>query len=381
VKTSKSKVLIVDDVEENRKIFQRQLRRMGHSTILASDGLVALAEAKRRVPDLILLDIAMPNMDGMSVLQTLKSDENFRHIPVIMISGIDEMENVARCIKLGAEDYLVKPPNLTLLKARIFSALEKKHLFDKETTMRKAMEKFNLHLQDRVSKKENELSQAYLDTLNRLVVAAEFKDEETGEHIMRISRYSALLAEKAGLGRNYVQNILYASPLHDVGKIGVPDSILLKKGSLTSEEFDLMKNHTIIGSQILANAKAKIIQVAHQIALTHHEHWNGKGYPQGLVGDRIPLVGRIVAVVDTFDALTSKRPYKDPYPVDVACEIIRNEQAKHFDPAITDIFLENLSAFVAIKEEVSGPESIQVSDFTWSERDQSRQEKIIFKTN
>ena len=215
-----------------------------------------------------------------------------------------------------------------------------------------------------------ELQEAYLDTIHRLVLAAEYRDEDTGKHIMRMSRYSALIAEKLGLPAGEVQNTLYAVPMHDVGKIGIPDDILLKKGRLTEEEFQIMTTHTTIGANILADSSAEILQVAQQIALCHHEKWNGKGYSQGLSGENIPMVGRIVALADTFDALTSRRPYKDPYPVEIACDIIKKERGQHFDPDVVDIFIENLEEMLKIKAEVSSVEDLGLSDFTWSERDQ-----------
>ncbi|MBW2334615.1 MAG: HD domain-containing protein [Deltaproteobacteria bacterium] len=197
-----------------------------------------------------------------------------------------------------------------------------------------------------------ELEKAYLDTIHRLVLAAEYKDEDTGDHIVRMSRYSALIAEKLGLPAKEVQNILYAAPMHDVGKIGIPDSILMKPGKLTDEEFETMKTHSIIGANILAYSKAEVLKLAEQIAISHHEKWNGKGYPQGLAGDNIPLAARIVGLTDVFDALTSKRPYKDPFPVEVALDIIKKDRGEHFDPDVVDVFLENIDEIVKIKEEV-----------------------------
>lgn len=216
-----------------------------------------------------------------------------------------------------------------------------------------------------------DLQEAYLDTIHRLALAAEHKDEDTGDHILRISRYTAFLAEKLGLPPDEVQNIRYAAPMHDVGKIGTPDHILLKSGKLTDQEFDLMKMHTTIGAKILGNSKAKILQVAEQIALSHHEKWNGKGYPRGLSGENIPLVGRIVALADTFDALTSKRPYKEPYPVAIALEIIKKERGQHFDPDVTDVFLENIDEILKIKSEAGSTEDSSLSGFTLSKRDQA----------
>jgi len=215
-----------------------------------------------------------------------------------------------------------------------------------------------------------ELQEAYLDTVYRLALAAEYKDEDTGDHIKRMSRYSALIAEKLGLPAKEVQNILYASPMHDVGKIGIPDSILIKPGKLTEEEFEIIKTHSTIGAKILAHSKSKILQVAEQIELSHHEKWNGKGYPQGLSGDTIPLAARIVALADTFDALTSKRPYKDPFPVEVAIDIIKKERGQHFDPDVVDVFLENIDEILKIKAEVHLKEGFSLANFTKIKGDQ-----------
>jgi len=195
-----------------------------------------------------------------------------------------------------------------------------------------------------------ELQESYLDTIHRLALAAEYKDEDTGDHIVRMSRYCAFIAKKHGLSPMEVHRILYASPMHDIGKIGVPDNILVKPGKLTDEEFETMKTHTTIGAKILAHSKSEILKVAEQIALYHHEKWNGTGYPHGLSGDTIPLTARIVALADAFDALTSKRPYKDPYPFEVACDIIKKECGQHFDPAVVDVFLENIDEILKIKQ-------------------------------
>ena len=197
------------------------------------------------------------------------------------------------------------------------------------------------------------LQKAYLDTINRLVLAAEYKDEDTGDHIMRMARYSALIAEKLCLPARDVQNIFYAAPMHDVGKIGIPDSILMKPGKLTAEEFEIIKTHTTIGAKILANSESEILNIAEQIALSHHEKWNGKGYPQGLSGDEIPLFGRIVGLADVFDALTSRRPYKNPFSVEVALDIIKKDRGKHFDPEVVDVFLENIDEVLQIKASVN----------------------------
>ena len=216
-----------------------------------------------------------------------------------------------------------------------------------------------------------ELQESYIDTIHRLALAAEYKDEDTGDHIKRMSRYCSLIAEKLDLPSKEVQNILYASPMHDVGKIGIPDSILMKPGKLTEEEFTTMKNHSIIGANLLSYSKSEVLKIAEEIAISHHEKWNGKGYPQGLAGEKIPLVGRIVGLADVFDALTSKRPYKDPFPVEKTIDIIKKERGEHFDPHIVDVFLENIDEILKIKAAVGSAEDVSLSDFVWSERDQT----------
>lgn len=215
-----------------------------------------------------------------------------------------------------------------------------------------------------------ELQESYRDTIFRLVLASEYKDKDTGAHITRMSRYSIQLAVKLGLSQSEIDNIGLAAPMHDVGKIGIPDQIILKNGMLTDIEFSVIKTHTTIGALILENSRASILQTARTIALSHHEHWNGYGYPTGTKGEQIPLAARIVAISDTFDALTSRRPYKSPYPIDIACHLIAQERGKHFDPDIVDVFLSNIDEFVNIKREIDEIEpQISSYDFIWSERD------------
>ena len=256
-------------------------------------------------------------------------------------------------------------------------------IYNLEKEKRKKLEAANLQLREyagalnqticQLKEANAELNEAYLDTIRRLVMVAEFKDEDTGYHITRISRYCALIAEKIGLPAAEVKNILSASPMHDVGKISIPESILMKPGKLTAREFEIVKSHTTTGARILSDSKARVIQVAQQIALSHHEKWNGKGYPYGLAGEEIPLTGRIVGIVDVFDALITKRPYKDPYPLEIALDIIIKERGVHFDPEVTDVFLDHVDAIMRIKEEV---ESLDLSEaeFRWSERDEATPE-------
>ncbi|MFP4498931.1 MAG: HD-GYP domain-containing protein [Vulcanimicrobiota bacterium] len=223
-----------------------------------------------------------------------------------------------------------------------------------------------------LKKANDELKEAYIDTVNRLALAAEFKDEDTGDHIIRVSEYSAFLAKKLGLNREEVEIILYATPMHDIGKVGISDDILLKKGKLTPDEFITMKTHTIIGANILSNSKSKIIQVAELIAMTHHEKWDGNGYPRGLKGTGIPIYGRIVAIADVFDALTSRRPYKEPYPLDIALEIIKQGKGTNFDPMIVNLFFEFIDDVLEIRNRVGSDVKITPGNIVWSERDLKR---------
>jgi len=237
--------------------------------------------------------------------------------------------------------------------------------FYKDKQILKYAEDLNSLFQ-KVRSQKRELQTAYMDTIHRLVVAAKYRDKNTGNHIIRMSWYSTFLAGKYGLSSKDVRNIQFASPMHDIGKIGIPDKILFKPGELTPEEFDIIKTHTTIGADILGNSKTEILNLASDIALTHHEKWDGSGYPGGLSGEAIPLAGRIVAVADVFDTITSKRPYKDIYPISMACNIILKEGGKHFDPRVVDIFLENIDAIIKIKEEVDSAGSSTLKDNSYS---------------
>jgi putative two-component system response regulator len=218
----------------------------------------------------------------------------------------------------------------------------------------KQLKKYAIDLRKTISTLElvnKELQDAYYDTIHRLVLAVEYKDKFTGSHIVRMSRYSALLAKKIGLPTSEVLNIFYAAPMHDVGKIGIPDTIISKPSKLTSDEFDIIKKHTVIGAEILDNSKSNILMIAREIALSHHEKWDGGGYPHGLKNESIPLSARIVALADTFDVLISKRSYKEPYPVSSALDIIKSEREKHFDPNVVDVFENNLDEIMKVNSE------------------------------
>ncbi|NVL91961.1 MAG: HD domain-containing protein [Desulfobacterales bacterium] len=230
----------------------------------------------------------------------------------------------------------------------------------------KYAEDFNKNYVD-LKAAHQDLQEAYLDTIHRLVRASEYKDEDTGAHIVRMGRYSALIAQKLGFTAREVQIILYAAPMHDVGKIGIPDNILMKPGKLTEEEVRIMRTHSTIGANILAYSKAEVLKVAEQIAISHHEKWDGTGYPLGLAGEDIPLVGRIVGIADVFDALTSKRPYRGAYSIEAAIDIITKDRGRHFDPRVADVFLENIDEVLKEKEEVNSTQDMILSDTTRGE--------------
>jgi len=236
------------------------------------------------------------------------------------------------------------------------------------------LHEINKNLRQKVKeldKAKKNIHEAYKDTINRLVLASEYKDNETGNHILRMSRYSIFLAKLCGFNDAQLEEIELAAPMHDVGKIGIKDSILFKNGKLTDDEFNEMKKHTTIGADILKNPDSPILECARQIALCHHEKWNGRGYPNGISGKDIPIHARIVSISDTFDALTSKRPYKTPYPIDVSCDIIKKGRGEDFDPDLVDLFLTNIDGFVNIKNQVedSVDEAEVKANFAWSERD------------
>jgi putative two-component system response regulator len=358
--TNQHKILIVDDIEPNRLVLNDQVVSLGHIPVMAGNGLSALRQISNEKPDLVLLDIMMPEMDGYQVLETMKSDKNFRHIPVIMISALDELESVVRCIQKGAVDYLVKPFNPILLKARIDSALAIKRLHDQEETYRVHIEQYNLKLENRVRERTKNINDTRLEIIYRLGRAAEFRDNETANHVVRMSHLSARLGKEAGMNEGDVEILLQASPFHDIGKIGIPDNILLKPDKLNAEEWEVMKSHTEMGAEILSGSEWDLLVVAERIALTHHEKWDGSGYPKGLRGEDIPLVGRIVAICDVFDALTSERPYKNAWSDEEAMAFLTENSGGHFDPKMVTLFKNILPEMLQIKEKYAEGKCVNV---------------------
>lgn len=344
-------LLIVDDTEVNRDLLGRRLKRIGYRLSFAVDGQDALDKIRDGHFDLILLDVMMPRIDGIQVLATLKADDALRHIPVIMITALNEMDSVVRCIEMGAEDYLPKPFNPTLLEARISASLEKKRLHDLQADYRRRIEEHNTLLEEQVRRQVREITSAHLAAIFSMSKLAESRDPETGHHLERVREYCRLLATRLSgdeacrhlIDERFIENIYAASPLHDIGKVGVPDHILQKPGKLTAEEFAAMKTHSLIGAQTLRAVDSQhpgnaFVAMGIEIAESHHEKWNGSGYPHALKGEAIPLPARIAALADVYDALTSKRCYKEAMPHEKATEILLAESGQHFDPRIIEAY-------------------------------------------
>jgi len=335
----KAKILVVDDEDGNLRLVEAALRLLGYQVTLALDGEEALAKVKETPPDVILLDTLMSKMDGFEVARRLKNNETTKTISVIMMTALNEVEDRAKALEAGVDDLLTKPIDEAELRARVNSLLKVKAYNDHMSNYQKELEAEITQRTEGLAKAFEKVKIASLDTVYRLSRAAEYKDEDTGAHVERMSHYSSAIARSMGHDDDFVERILWASPMHDIGKIGIPDRVLQKPGKLDPDEWVIMKQHTTIGAEILKDASADFIKLAADIALTHHEKWDGNGYPQGLKGSNIPLAGRIVALADVFDALTSERPYKAPFPLEKALAIIKDGQGSHFDPQVVDAFL------------------------------------------
>lgn len=307
-------ILVVDDVSTNLALCKKILHQAGYDTCFAQSGHEALERARAERPNLILLDVMMPEMDGYTVCRQLKLDAATRDIPVIFITAREDEAYEAEGFAAGAVDYILKPISAPRLLARVRNQLSLVRLEQLEKTQRLIVEK-----------------------LGR---AAEYKDNETGFHVIRMSHYCRILAIAAGLSQRQADLLFHAAPMHDVGKIGTPDHILLKEDRLNAQEWEVMKQHPLIGADIIGNHDIPLLQAAREIALTHHEKWDGSGYPKGLQGEDIPLFGRIVAIADVFDALVSRRPYKCRWSLQETCERLRQDAGTHFDPRLVELFLQ-----------------------------------------
>jgi len=348
--TNGSNVLIVDDDPVNCHLLSNILQEEGYRTDIADSGEVALASVKRSLPDIILLDVMMPGINGFDVARMLKEDSSSEGVPIIMVTALDDTKSREMGLLQGVEEYITKPVIASELKIRVRNLLRLKLAND-------ILKDHNAVLEEEVERRSKALLHSFEEGLYMLMRAAEYRDDETGAHIRRISYYTKHLAKAIGMDDDYCNTIFLASPMHDIGKIGIPDSILLKPGPLEAQEWVAMKRHTTIGAGILAGGTSPYVKMGEKIALSHHERWDGSGYPNKLAGKDIPLAARIMALCDVYDALRSKRPYKPAYEHDKCVETIRNgdERIKrsHFDPEIIDVFLKKHKMFEDIYETMS----------------------------
>ena len=345
--TKKATILVVDDTPDNL-ILMNNLLKGDYKVKIANDGEKALKiAASESPPDLILLDIMMPGMDGYEVCQHLKRDPRTTNIPVIFLTAKAEVEDEKKGLELGAVDYITKPISPPIVMARVKNHIALKAAAD-------FLHDQNDFLELEVAKRTREVQESYLETIFTLTRAAEYRDEDTGAHVQRIGYYSRELARMLGLDKDFIDKIFFASPMHDIGKIGVPDHILGKSGDFTPDEWEVMKGHTWMGSKILGDSKSPYLKMGAEIALNHHERWDGGGYPNGKRGEAIPLTARIMNICDIYDALRSKRPYKPAFDhlktVDIITRGDGRTQPEHFDPVIFSAFKQNHQSFRDIFE-------------------------------
>ena len=334
-----SRILLVDDSSTIRAVTKYLLEKQGHTVVVAEDGVKGW-ETLNRISseiDMVITDINMPHMDGRQLVGLIREEKKFRLIPVVVSTTISEKESIKLLLNMGADDYIIKPFSSEEFIARIQSHLRVKTLYGELVTVNQRLAKLSETLELRVAERTDELYQSNLDAIYSLATAADSKDEITGNHVYRIQRFSEALALKMGLGEKLAVEIGYSSIMHDVGKLSIPDEILKKPGKLTAEEFTIMKTHTTHAERILP--KKDFYAMARIVARSHHEKWDGSGYPDGLKGENIPLPARIVAVADAFDAMISRRQYKEAWPMSQAMDEIVKSGGRHFDPEIADTWV------------------------------------------
>ena len=334
-----ARILVVDDSPANVLLLEKilQLNRY-HRIRSITDPREFFVVFQEFHPDIILLDLQMPHLDGFTILERLRNERADKILPVIVITAQNDKENKLKALEFGAQDFLGKPFDNIEVITRIGNLLQNKMLYD-------TVENNNLFLERKVQERTNEVKKMQVEIVDRLMRAAESRDQGTGNHIARISSYVTILASKLGYSEEEAILIGNASKMHDLGKVGIPDSILLKPGILTNVEMERMKGHSAKGAQILSGSKYELLKIAEQIAQTHHEKWDGSGYPDGLKGEAIPLVGRIAALADVFDALITSRPYKDAWFFDDVLTYINDQRGFQFDPMVVDAFFDSVDAF------------------------------------
>lgn len=373
--SKRANILLVDDEEANLKLLTRILQSAGYQNIVATrDARQTLPLLQEHHSDLILLDLNMPHMNGYEVMDQLRTQIDPERQPPILVLTAQNMQDFRqRALDSGARDYVTKPFDIQELLSRVRNLLDvhcaQKFMRNQNHILEEMVETRTRALQDAHQK----LRESRLQVVRRLGRAAEYRDNETGLHIIRMSKIAALLGQAAGMDDDSANLLLNASPMHDIGKIGIPDHILLKPGKFEPEEWEIMKTHAQIGADILAEDDSDLLRMAREIALTHHEKWDGSGYPNGLRGEAIPLVGRITALADVFDALTSVRPYKKAWSVEDAVSLIQSESGKHFDPSLVEHFLRQLPEILDIRDKYAEPDTTQ--KHAAAEQDASRQNR------
>ncbi|HMA61729.1 MAG TPA: HD domain-containing phosphohydrolase [bacterium] len=363
-----AKILIADDEVDIAQMISEMLVMKGDYEVdQVSDGNAAIEKGTTQDYDLFLLDVNMPKANGYEVCETLKSHENSSDVPVIFLTGLKDNDSKIKGLEAGANDFLTKPVNINELHLRVNNMLKLREYS-------KMLKNYNKELKSEVQRKTRELrstmedledandkiKSVYINTIYRLSLAAEYKDPETGKHLVRMSSLAAYLTKQLGLSEKMQERIYFTSPMHDIGKISVPDKILTKPDKLTKEEFEIVKKHTSQGYKILKDSDSEMLRMAAEIALTHHENYDGTGYPDNLKGDKIPLSGRIIKILDVYDSLRSKRVYKKPFSHQKTMEIITKGDGRvepvHFDPDILEVFIDNEAEVASLFEDVNTSE-------------------------
>jgi putative two-component system response regulator len=357
-----AKIMIVDDEPINVIVAQKYLELAGYQNfVTTNDSREAVGLVYMQQPDLVLLDIMMPSVSGLDVLAALRADAQWARLPIVILTASNDQETKRQALQLGANDFLSKPVDPTELVPRVHNVLTVKQHHDH-------LREYSHKLEAEVLRRTAELARSRQEVIHCLARAAEFRDDATGKHVFRVGRYTRIIAAEMGWTGERLNMLEQAAQLHDIGKIGVPDNILLKPSKLTPEEFEIMQKHSDYGRQIMSSLPehecnaladhtelgARILQADHSpvlslaatIALSHHEKWNGAGYPLGLAGEDIPIEGRITAVADVFDALSSKRPYKPAFPVEQCLQILEEGRGQHFDPQVIDAFFRRRAEIV-----------------------------------